>query len=145
MPSEISAIFNQASDKFPPLSLSIHRSQVNCEPAPSEPTILHGTKDLVIKLSKLQLQHGHKFYIAMGNIVGYSPSIPIDKCIDITCELYMQHYHKGETPTTKQALHEADIFMKSLHEGNKELILQYNDKLYSQTRGLAMGVADSPD
>jgi hypothetical protein len=111
----------------------------------SAPSIIHGTKDLAIKLSTLKLQHGRKYYIVTGDVVAFYPNIPIKKCIDIVCELYLQHYHNGVTPTDELKLHEADIFIQCLHIGNKELILKYEDTLYLQTRGLAMGVADSPD
>ena len=109
------------------------------------PTIIHGTKDLAIKLSTLKLQYGRKFYIVTGDVVAYYPNIPINKCIDIVCELYLQHYHNGQTPTDELKLHEADIFIECLHIANRELILQYEDTIYLQKRGLAMGVADSPD
>jgi hypothetical protein len=42
-------------------------------------------------------------------------------------------------------LEELEIFQSCLIHGNKNLITQYKNKTYKQTRGLAMGVADSPD
>ena len=109
------------------------------------PSIIHGTKDLAIKLSKIQLSTHRKFYLITGNVVAYYPSIPIEKCIDITCEFYMEHYHNGVTPTDNTKLHKVHIFLRCLHVGNHELILRYKDKMYLQKCGLAMGVADSPD
>ena len=57
----------------------------------------------------------------------------------------MEHYHNGIMPTDTIKLHEAHIFLRCLNVGNQELILQYEDKMYLQKRGLAMGIADSPD
>ena len=111
----------------------------------SAPSIIHGTKDLAIKLSKIHLSTNQKFYLITGDVIVYYPSIPIEKCIDITCEFYMEHYHKGVTPTDDTKLHEAHIFLRCLHVGNRELILRYKDKMYLQKHSLAMGVADSPD
>ena len=51
----------------------------------------------------------------------------------------------NKIPQTEQKLREAEIFIKCLKLGNEELILQYDDNMYLQKRGLAMGVADSPD
>ena len=73
------------------------------------------------------------------------PSIPIEKCIDITCEFYMVFYHNGITPTNDTDLRKAELFIKCLQIRNRESILQYDDKMYLQKHGLAMGVADSPD
>ena len=100
---------------------------------------------MAIKLSKVKFTPGRKFYIITGDVVAFYPSIPIEKCIDIVTEFYLEHYHNGNVPTTEQGLREAEIFIKCLQVGNRELILQYDDKMYLQKRGLAMGVSDSPD
>src|ERR1700683_2529590 len=62
-------------------------------------------------------------------------------CIDI----YLEHYHNDKTPTTDLGLHEAEIFIKCLQTSNRDLTLQYYNKMYLQKCSLAMGVADSPD
>jgi len=111
----------------------------------SMPTIIHGTKDLVIKLSKIMLTPSRKFYIITGDVLAFYPSIPIDKCINIVTELYYEQYHEGKTPTMELGLYEAKIFIKCLWTTNQYLILQYEHKMYIQKRGLAMGIVDSPD
>ena len=65
-------------------------------------TIIHGTKDLAIKLSNLQLTPGRKFYIVTGDVVAFYPSIPIQKCLEAVTEFYLEHYHEGKTPTNDQ-------------------------------------------
>ena len=109
------------------------------------PSIIHGTKYLVIKLSKIQLIPNQKFYLITSDVVAYYPSIPIEKCIDITCEFYMEFYHNSITPTNDSDLRKAELFIKCLQIGNRELILQYDDKMYLQKCGLAMGIMDSPN
>ena len=47
------------------------------------PTIIHGTKDLAIKLSKLNLNPGKTWYIVTGDVVAFYPNIPLNKCLDI--------------------------------------------------------------
>jgi hypothetical protein len=98
----------------------------------SAPTIIHGTKDLVIKLNTLQLQSGRKYFLVTGDVVAYYPNIPIEKCIDITCEVYMQYYHNGVMPIDPCKLREAEIFVECLQTGNRELILQFENTHYLQ-------------
>jgi hypothetical protein len=40
---------------------------------------------------------------------------------------------------------ETKIFIQALHVGNRKLVFIYDSQMYEQKRGLAMGVADSPD
>jgi len=109
------------------------------------PSIIHGTKDLAIKLSKIQLSMSRKFYLITRDAAAYYPSIPIEKCINIVGAFYMEFYHNGIMPTDTIKLHEAHIFLRCFNVGNQELILRYEDKMYLQKQGLAMGVADSPN
>ena len=47
------------------------------------PTIIHGSKDLAIKLSKLSLTPGKHWYIVTRDVVAFYPNIPLNKCLDI--------------------------------------------------------------
>ena len=47
------------------------------------PTIIHRSKDLAIKLSKLSLISGKHWYIVIGDIVAFYPNISLKKCLDI--------------------------------------------------------------
>ena len=38
-----------------------------------------------------------------------------------------------------------NVLRDALHVGNKQLVTQFQGKYFIQLRGLAMGVADSPD
>ena len=106
------------------------------------PSILKSTKDMVIKLSKINLDINRRWFLVTGDVVAFYPSIPLKKCLDITADMYAKHV--GEAGTT-EALKEMRLFLLCLMCGNENLITRYKDLLFKQTRGLAMGVADSPD
>ena len=59
-------------------------------------TIIHDTKDLAIKSSKLQLQPGQKFYIITGDVMAYYPSIPLWKCLDHVVDMYSEWFLNNE-------------------------------------------------
>ncbi|SJL12000.1 uncharacterized protein ARMOST_21447 [Armillaria ostoyae] len=109
------------------------------------PTIIHGSKDLAIKLSQIKLQPGRNTYIVTGDVVAFYPNIPIDKCIDCVVSLYREHYGDGVEVNNEEMLRAEQVFIKCLQTGNKNLVLRYGDSFYKQKSGLAMGVADSPD
>ena len=111
------------------------------------PTVINGTKDLAIKLSKLKLLPNRQYFIVTGDVVAFYPSIPIKKCCDIVAQLWWEHRfgEKEASDLTETELYEAQVFTECLLVGNTELITQFQEKLYLQLRGLAMGVADSPD
>ena len=106
------------------------------------PTILQSTKDLAIKLSKIKLDTNRQWFLVTGDVVAFYPSIPLGKCLDIAADMYAKHI--GEAGTTEE-LKEMRLFLTCLRIGNENLITQYKDMVFKQTRGLAMGVADSPD
>jgi hypothetical protein len=57
------------------------------------PTIIHGTKDLAIKLSKLNLTPNWKIYIVTCGILSQHSNT---KCIDIVSDLYSEYYWNNE-------------------------------------------------
>jgi hypothetical protein len=118
----------------------------------SAATILHGSKDLAIKLSQIQLRTDRRWFIVSGDVVAFYPNIPILKCLDIVRKLYKEHvdlnghgikpeYWDNDNSRTRVE----QFFEKALVVGNTDLILQFDNIAYLQTHGLAMGVADSPD
>jgi hypothetical protein len=106
------------------------------------PSILKSTKDLAIKLSKVKLDTNRRWFLVTGDVVAFYPSIPLQKCLDIAADMYAKHI--GEAATTEE-LKEMRLFLLCLRTGNENLITRYKDLVFKQTRGLAMGVADSPD
>lgn len=116
-------------------------------------SVIHGTKDLAIKLSKLKLESRRKLFIVTGDVVAYYPNIPLKRCLDIVEEMMWQNEfgdaHPAqldlEAPGVEERLKWHKLFIKCLHVANQNLITQFKDKTYRQKNGLAMGVADSPD
>ena len=113
-------------------------------------TVIHGTKDLAIKLSKLQLNPGSKYYIVTGDVVAYYPNVPLAKCLDRISGMFTDWLLRNESDIHRNwnGL-SIDAFLKlfndALRVGNTELLTQFDGKVYLQLNGLAMGVADSPD
>jgi hypothetical protein len=112
------------------------------------PTVLRGSKDLAVKLSQLTMSKTRKSFILTGDVVAMYPNTPLDLCIERTLELWMEY--KGwdindKSKNTAEEEAQADLFSACLQVGNRNLICKYGDKYYLQKKGLAMGVADSPD
>jgi hypothetical protein len=111
----------------------------------SAPAIIHGTKDLAQKLSKVSIDKSRRWYIITGDVVAFYPNIPIEHCLDVVSELYSEFYRGGRMPTDRDELREDEFFLRCLRLGNTNLVTRFQDMFYLQKRGLAMGVADSPD
>jgi hypothetical protein len=107
----------------------------------SVPTNIIGTKDLALKLSKLELTRQRAWYFVTGDVVAFYPNIPLDKCLDIITDQYIYCYGNESDEDKLQT----KLFVDALRTGNKNLVLQFNNQYYLQKNGLAMGVADSPD
>ena len=108
-------------------------------------TVIHGTKDLAIKLSSLSINTRRKWYIVTGDVVAFYPNIPLQRCIDIIQTMYSD-FLLG-TAIHADAVNPAivQLFNLCLKVGNTRLLTQFQGKIYEQLNGLAMGVADSPD
>ncbi|GLB46000.1 hypothetical protein LshimejAT787_5200010 [Lyophyllum shimeji] len=119
----------------------------------SAPSVIHGTKDLAIKLSKLSIAPNRQWFIATGDVVAYYPTIDLVNAKAIALDKYTEFrlgrkVVAGETLADSfddDLLNELRLFAKCLDVGNDNLIVQFEDKFFHQHRGLAMGVADSPD
>jgi len=117
------------------------------------PAIIHGSKDLAIKLSNLNLSRTRKLWIITGDVVAFYPNIPTDRCLEIIIELYDEYLATLENTVgadgTVYDVVELDtmrlLFKQCIHLANKDLIVQFKNTLYRQKQGLAMGVACSPD
>ena len=112
----------------------------------SAPTVIHGTKDLAQKLSKLNIDTTRKWYIVTGDVVAFYPNIPLEKCLNVVKELHFEHYFAGQAqPYSRYNTDQQKFFSDCCDIGNTHLITQFNGQIYEQLNGLAMGVADSPD
>jgi hypothetical protein len=110
------------------------------------PTIIHGSKDLAIKLSNLVLIPGAQWYVVTGDVVAFYPNIPLENCLNIVNQMYLEHYWGSNI--NHDALHnrlQQKLFYDALMVGNTKLVTQFQGEYFEQLRGLAMGVSDSPD
>jgi hypothetical protein len=110
------------------------------------PTIIHGSKDLAIKLSNLVLKPGAQWYIVTGDVVAFYPNIPLENCLNIVNNMYLEHYW-GSDPShdAPHKILQQKLFYNALYVGNTRLMTQFQGNYFEQLRGLAMGVSDSPD
>ena len=108
-------------------------------------TVIHGTKDLAIKLSNLVINPRRKWYIVTGDVVAFYPNIPLTRCIDIIQTMYADFIL--ENASHPDAVNPAvmHLFELCIKIGNTRLLTQFQGRIYEQLNGLAMGVADSPD
>jgi hypothetical protein len=103
------------------------------------PYLLRGSKDLALKLKSLRLPMGRKAWLVSGDIVAFYPTIPTDKCMNIV----QGWYNEFARETT--SLPEKQLFGRCLRIALRNLITTFAGRSFLQTRGLAMGVACSPD
>ncbi len=108
-------------------------------------TVIHGTKDLAIKLSTLVLQPRRNWYIVTGDVVAFYPNIPLMHCIDIVFQQYLEFYWNIEHHDQPSNRAIQEFFKGCMLVGNTRLITQFQGVVFEQLNGLAMTVADSPD
>ena len=105
----------------------------------AQPHILHGSKDLARKLSQLKLDARRKRWIVSGDIVAYYPNIPLNKCLKIVAQWWL------ETEGQRVTAEERGLFLSCFFAANRELLIDFDNESAIQIRGLAMGIACSPD
>ena len=116
------------------------------------PSVIHGTKDFLVKLSKLCIDSQRQWFFVTGDVVAYYPNIPLGSCIEIVCDMYEEWllnnctvdpagktYGMNDDPNVRRK-----IFKRAIEIGNTQLITRHGKKYFEQLNGLAMGVADSP-
>ena len=120
----------------------------------SAPSIIHGTKDLFMRLSQLRIDPRRKLFFVTGDVVAFYPNVPLNQCIDIVTTMYEQwlfdHSTEVDIPlldkdSLENNLIKLKVFKSAIEVGNTQLITQHEEKYFEQLNGLAMGVADSPD
>ncbi|KAF7768399.1 hypothetical protein Agabi119p4_7642 [Agaricus bisporus var. burnettii] len=119
----------------------------------ASPYICIGTKQLVLKLSKLNLPRYRwingkwcKLHIVSGDVVAFYPHVPVEQAHTIAYDLWSEWSQNGEN---KHDIHRHSIFQRLLKRcmraADSDLLMQHGGKYYRQKQGLAMGVASSPD
>jgi hypothetical protein len=101
------------------------------------PYVIKGTKDMAMKLDKLQIVPNRRFFLVGFDLVAFYTNVDVDYCIK-AC----QQYYKE---VCKPSLQEQVIFLQAINLSFKTLLFEFNGKFYRQRKGIAMGVASSPD
>jgi hypothetical protein len=118
------------------------------------PFIIHGTKDLAIKLSKLKenlphvkLENGvlKRLYLVSGDVVAFYPNVNVPLAHRIAMAALADYFSKQEEIDPDIAARWITIFGECLSAADDSLLCQFDGKYYKQLHGLAMGVACSPD
>ena len=116
-----------------------------------QPYIIKGSKDLVIKLSKIKLPRyispNKRPYILTGDIVAYYPNLDRTKALARILEMWTSTVVQRDLIDDDELpMVFRDIFMDCLElELRGEEPLQFDNNYYKQVRGVAMGRAASPD
>lgn len=105
------------------------------------PFVITGSKDLARKLSQLHIPKHDRVWIVSADIVAFYPNIPLEKCLDLTLQIFKEWNQKHGVYTLEEVL----LFRRCLRAANMDLVTEFNGTTYQQVRGLAMGVACSPD
>src|SRR5262249_51931191 len=122
----------------------------------SAPYIIRGTKDLAIKLSKLSLPHTKsegsslkQLFFVSGDVVAFYPNIDTERAHAFAERRFCDWLARDEEAHQRFTDHEvgayAKLFRMCLSAADDDLLCKFQGKVYRQKRGLAMGVASSPD
>jgi hypothetical protein len=69
--------------------------------------------------------------LVSGDIVAFYPNINVQKAIDIAAMLYAEDKHGNNIDNaSEEMLKEERVFLECLSIGNKNLLLQFEDKYY---------------
>ncbi|KXN84277.1 hypothetical protein AN958_12783 [Leucoagaricus sp. SymC.cos] len=120
----------------------------------SLPYVIHGTKHLAIKLSKLSVPYQKsvkgtlkRLYLVSGDVVAFYPNMDTSLAHQIALDKLSKYYtdRDDEDISVEQSVQWLDIFRDCLQAADDNLICQFDGRYFKQARGLAMGVACSPD
>ena len=106
-------------------------------------TILQSSRQFCKDLSNLHIHRDRKTWLVTGDVVAFYPNIPITSALEYTSIIAKAWYKRYRDTREDDPLW--NVFDHALFVGNEDLILRFNGKHYRQNKGLAMGVADSPD
>jgi hypothetical protein len=109
----------------------------------STETILQSSHQFCQDLSNLHIHKDRKTWLVTGDVVAFYPNVPLQPALSYVSIIAKSWYKLNRNIAENDPLWE--VFDHALFVGNEDLVLQFNDKYYCQDKGLAMGVADSPD
>ncbi|KAF7771867.1 hypothetical protein Agabi119p4_6178 [Agaricus bisporus var. burnettii] len=117
-------------------------------------SIIHGTKDLAIKLSKIlpdlpytRLVGGvqKRLFLVSGDVVAFYPNVPVEMAHDIALEFLTRWYAENSELAPELCAEWLSLFRDCMTAADDQLLCQFMGRYFKQARGLAMGVASSPD
>ncbi|KAF7764097.1 hypothetical protein Agabi119p4_8634 [Agaricus bisporus var. burnettii] len=118
----------------------------------SAPFIIHGTKDLSLKLNKLSLPYVKldngvlkRLYIVSGDVVAFYPNVNVPLAHDCALAALAHWFSLQDNISVDKASEYLHLFRECLSAADDNLLCQFDGKYFKQKRGLAMGVASSPD
>ena len=103
----------------------------------NRPYVLKGTKDLAIRLTQAKISSTRKKFLVSFDIEAFYPNIPLDDAIEQTKQMWWDEIKPGLT--------EKALFNMCISLACKNLLCQFDRKVFLQLQGIAMGVACSPD
>ena len=110
--------------------------------------IINGTKQFTDALRTVRLEPGRPFTIISGDIVAFYPNVPTDEMTKVMGLVWREYWREEviANPEMAMELPDGDTFDDILHTALSNLLVEGQDgTVYRQIRGLAMGVACSPD
>ena len=119
--------------------------------------IIHGSKDLALKLHSLKSLPPVKFdagemkilYFVSRDIVAFYPNVDVQKAHQIASDYLIEYYgsfgKELDLDWVPCDVNNIRMFREALSIAIENLLCQFDGKIYHQVRGLAMGVASSPD
>ncbi|CCM06661.1 uncharacterized protein FIBRA_08946 [Fibroporia radiculosa] len=109
----------------------------------SRPFVCKGTKQLAQRLSELVLDKASysKYWLVTGDVVAFYPNIPLSYAIRLVTKMWQAHPAGG----LNQSADQQHLFIMCMQLAMRRLITEFGGKTYEQIRGIAMGVACSPD
>lgn len=112
-----------------------------------QPYVLEGSKALAIALDKIKLPYNKSVYIISGDVTAYYPNVPLEKARRVTTAMLMEHYFPDLLPDqyTDNEVKSVEIFNALYDIANQDLVMIFQNDYYRQKKGLAMGMASSPD
>ena len=102
------------------------------------PYVIRGTKDMAIKLSKIQLRPTRQYFLVGADIVAFYPNMDVKATIEACA-----NYYKDTVPTP--SIEMRAMLRQALSVAFRDLVVQFKGRYFKQKKGVAMGVACSPD
>jgi hypothetical protein len=100
--------------------------------------VLKGTKQLAADLKNYKISAHRKKFLVSADIVAFYPSLPLEKTIDLMIQIFDMTYPNMDASIK-------DVFNRAIRLANFNLLCEFDGVTYRQKKGIAMGVACSPD